>query len=99
MADSIQLSQKDAESAKLRITTKSDTWINNMSSIEKEVSAMANWFKGETGAALILLYQKCQKDIQKDIHQFIGEYNGTIDRAVSSLQDADHSVAKQIEAL
>jgi len=99
MADCIQLSQKDADSAKSRIKSKSDSWINNMTNIEKEVLAMVNWFKGETGAALIQLYQKCQKEIRKDIEQFISEYNGTIDKAVRSLQDADRSVAKQVEAL
>jgi len=70
--------------------------MQNMSAIEKEVQTMANWFKGETGDALIVLYQRCQKEIKQDIEQFIAEYNGTIDKAVRSLQDADSIVARQI---
>jgi len=99
MAERIQLSQGEANSAKGRIKSKSDSWMQNMSTIEKEVTAMANWFKGETGNALIALYQKCQSEIKKDIGRFISEYNETIDKAVHSLQDADHQVARQIGAL
>jgi len=89
----------DAGSAKGRISSKSNSWMQNMSTIEKEVQTMANWFKGETGDALIALYQRCQKEIKRDIEQFITEYNGTIDNAVRSLQDADSSVARQIGAI
>ena len=99
MAERIQLSQSEAGSAKGRIKAKSDSWMQNMTSVEKEVQAMAYWFKGETGNALIALYQKCQREIKKDIEQFIIDYNGTVDRAVRSLQDADSSVARQIAVL
>jgi len=96
MAERIQLSRNDANTAMGRLSTKSDSWLQNMSNIEKEVQAMSDWFKGETGNALIALYQRCQKEIKKDIERFITEYNGTVDKAVNSLQDADSSVAKQI---
>ena len=99
MAERIQLSLSDANSAKGRISSKSNSWMQNMSTIEKEVQTMANWFKGETGDALIALYQRCQKEIKREIEQFIMEYNGTIDKAVRSLQDADSSVARQIGAI
>jgi len=98
MAERIQLSLSEAGSAKERIKSKSNSWIQNMSIIEKEVQNMANWFKGETGNALITMYQRCQKEIKDDIEQFISDYNGTIDKAVSSLQDADSSVARRIGA-
>jgi len=96
MAENIQLSRNDADSAKGRINSKSDSWLQNMSSIEKEVQTMSDWFRGETGNALIALYQRCQKEIKKDIEQFIEGYNGTLDKAVSTLQDADSSIAKQL---
>jgi len=96
MADSIQLSQGEASSAKGRITSKSSSWLGNMSTLEKEVNTMANWFKGDTGNALLGLYQRCQADIKKEIEKFITEYNQTIDKAVSSLQSADAQVASSI---
>jgi len=96
MAENIQLSRNDANSSMGRIKSKSDSWLQNMCSIEKEVHMMSDWFKGETGNALVTLYQRCQKDIKNDIEHFIAEYNGTLDKAVSALQDADSSVAKQL---
>ena len=99
MAERIQLSQSEANSSKSRIKSKSDSWMQEMSKIEKEVQSMANWFKGETGNALIALYQKCQQEIKKDIAEFITGYNATIDKSVSALQSADSSVAKQIGSM
>ena len=99
MAERIQLSQGDASLAKGRIKSEASSWMQNMSAVEKEVQSMADWFKGETGNALIALYQKCQKEIKKDIEQFITDYNWTVDRAVRSLQDADSLVARQIGVL
>ena len=99
MAERIQLSQSDAASAKGRITSKSDAWLQNMSTLEKEVQTMANWFKGDTGNAMIALYQRCQQKIKSDIQQFISDYNGTIDKAVSSLQSADSQVANSINGM
>jgi len=99
MAERIQLSQGDANAAKGRITNKSNSWLQNMSTLEKEVQTMANWFKGDTGNALIALYQRCQKEIKQEIEKFITEYNGTIDKAVSTLQQADADVARQIGSM
>lgn len=96
MAERVQLSQSDANAAKGKIKNKSDSWLQNMSNLEKEVQTMANWFKGDTGNALIALYQRCQKEIKQDIEKFITEYNSTIDKAVSTLQQADSDVARQI---
>ena len=99
MAERIQVSQSDASSAKGRIRSKSNTWLGQMSSLEKEVQTMANWFKGETGNALISLYQRCQSEIKKEIEKFITEYNQTIDKAVGALQDADSQVASSINSM
>ena len=96
MAERIQLSQSDANAAKGKIVNKSQSWLQNISTLEKEVQTMANWFKGETGNALIALYKRCQSEIKKDIEQFIAEYNQTIDKAVSTLQGADSQVATSI---
>jgi len=95
-ADRIQVSQGEASSAKSRITSRSNTWLSNIKTLENEVKTMANWFKGDTGNALITLYQKCQSEIKKDIEQFITDYNKTIDKAVSELQGADSQVASAI---
>lgn len=99
MAERIQLSINDAYTAKGRISSKANSWMQSMSTIEKEVQTLANWFKGETGDELIALYERCQKEIKKDIEQFVAEYNRAIDKAVRSLQDADSSVARQIRAM
>ena len=99
MARQIQVSQSDANAAKGRIISKANTWMGNISVLEKEVETMAGWFKGETGTALIGLYKKCQKEIKKDIENFIAEYNQTIDKSVSALQDADSQVASSINKI
>lgn len=96
MADQVRLSQSEANSAKSKIANKTDSWLSNMSSLEKEVSDLANWFKGDTGNALVELFRKCQKEIKGDINRFISEYNGTIDKAVNALTNADRQTATAI---
>jgi len=99
MAERIQLSQGEANSSKGRIKSRADSWLQNMSTIEREVMSMANWFKGETGDELIKLYQRCQREIKREIEEFITEYNSTIDKSVQSLQSADSSLAKKIAGM
>ena len=96
MAERIQLSEAEGLSAEGRIKSKTNAWLQNMSTIEKEVQSMASWFKGETGAALITLYYTCQTEIKKEIDQFITDYNKTLQKAIRSLMEADMQIASAI---
>ena len=99
MAETIQTSESRAQTAKARIQNKTDSWLANMKSIENEVKAMEEWYKGETGPALVRLYQRCQKEAKNNIERFIAEYNETIDKSVYTLLDADTANGKNIDGM
>lgn len=97
MAELIRLSQSEAEASKKNMASKGEAFLQNLRTLDAEVTKISGWYKGEAAVRFVDKYFNTVKPgIVKMVNECVAEYGELLTSIVRTQQEADAQIAAKI---